>query len=542
MAILASCLSLAATPTTSPSLSPRVISVDLNQIQGSKSTVYRRCVGAGRLAEGLRADWQDQLRTCRQSIGFEYLRCHGLLQDDLGVYSEDAKGNPVYNFQYIDMVYDFLQSIGVRPFVEIGFMPQSLASVKSEFPSTAPSTQKLSQPVFWWKANVTEPKSWDKWDGLVTALVQHWTQRYGVEEVRKWYFEVWNEPDYPAFFVPVNEATRRDEYFTLYAHTARAVKSVDKAYRVGGPAGAFSIWVRDLIGYAATNDVPLDFISYHCYGLGNTDGAAMDVDGHQRLFLAGNLDQPADRAHSQDAVIQKSAMPKLPVHITEWSASYSNHDPIHDSYFEAPYILEQLKKTESVGSMSYWTFSDIFEESGPPKTPFEGGFGLINLQGIKKPAFFAYQFLNQLGDQELKNSDARSWVCKDESGGIQALIYDLTDPRPNATVTDWDFFRQRITPATKPPVHFQIGSLTPGSYRLTIYRTGFEENDAYSEYLKMGAPSQLNRPQVESLKALANGKASEQTEVKVDASGKWQKNIAMRDNEVVLATLTAEKR
>jgi xylan 1,4-beta-xylosidase len=286
--------------------------------------------------------------------------------------------------------------------------------------------------------------------------------------------------------------------------------------------------------------VPLDFVSYHCYGLGNTDGAAEDVDGHQRLFLSRNLDQISDRAHKQDAIIQKSAMPTLPVHVTEWSASYSNHDPIHDSYFEAPYVLEQLKKTRTLGSMSYWTFSDIFEESGPPKTPFEGGFGLINLQGIKKPAFFAYQFLNQLGDQELKNTDARSWVCRDQTGGVQALIYDLTDPRPDMTATDWDFFHKRIIPAVKPPIHLQIASLPPGKYRLAIYRTGFEENDAFSEYLKMGTPSQLTRPQVQHLKDLASGSPAEQSEVTVDGGGKWQRDFAMRDNEVVFATLTPE--
>ncbi len=353
----------------------RVISVDVSQSKGPKSTVYRRCVGAGRLAEGLRADWQDQLRTCRDAIGFEYLRCHGLLHDELGVYSEDANGNPVYNWQYIDMVYDFLLSIHVRPFVEIGFMPEALASVKSDpFPPaiSIPHTPTPSTPVFWWKANVTAPKSWDRWEALVTALVQHWTQRYGADEVSKWYFEIWNEPNHPAFFHPVKDADRMNEYFTLYAHTAAAVKRVNPAYRVGGPAGAGPAWIKEFIEYCANNKVPLDFISFHSYGLG--DGpSGLDVEGRKRLYLSKNLSAAANGANSQNKIIRQSPMPNLPVHVTEWSASYSNHDPVHDSYFEAPYILEQLKKSEKLGSMSYWTFTDIFEESGPPRTPFEGG-------------------------------------------------------------------------------------------------------------------------------------------------------------------------
>jgi xylan 1,4-beta-xylosidase len=519
----------------------RVISADLMQVKGPKSTVFRRCVGAGRVAEGLRADWQDQLRTCRQAIGFEYLRCHGLFHDELGVYSEDAQGHPIYNWQYIDMVYDFLLSIGVRPFVEIGFMPQALASIKSEpVPAVpgSPVATAISAPVFWWKANVTPPKSWDRWDGLVTALVQHWTERYGAEEVKQWYFEIWNEPNHPSFFHPTTESSRRDEYFTLYDHTAKAVTAVNPAYRVGGPSGAGPVWIGELIAYCSAKKVPLDFISFHSYGLGGGP-SGLDVEGRRRLYLDRKLDTPGNRAHSQDAIIQKSSMPNLPVHITEWSSSYSNHDPVHDSYFEAPYILQQLKKTETIGSMSYWTFTDIFEESGPPKTPFEGGFGLINLQGIKKASFFAYQFLNQLGDDELKNSDDRSWLCRDNKGGVQALVYDLTDPRDLSThEDDWTVFRQRIVPKPKPTVQLRITSLKPGSYHFSVYRIGFEENDAYSEYLKIGAPPQLTLEQVRQFKSLASGAPSEQADVTIDSSGEWKHDFSMRENEVFFTSLS----
>jgi len=534
--VLAAALSsLPAARAQPPAPAERVISADFNEIAGPKSTVYRRCVGAGRLAEGLRADWQEQLLECKQAIGFEYLRCHGLLQDELGVYSEDPKGNPVYNWQYIDMVYDYLLSIGVRPFVEIGFMPQALASVKSD-PAAAPAGAKLSPPAFWWKANVTAPKSWDRWDGLISALVRHWTERYGAEEVRRWYFEIWNEPNYPYFFHPVREATRRDEYFTMYAHTARAVKAVDGAYRVGGPASAGPAWIPELIGYCAGNKLPLDFISFHSYGLGDGPGGD-DETGQKRLYLNRDLDAVSEAVHSQDAAIHRSAMPNLPVHITEWSASYSNFDPVHDSYFEAPYILEQLKKTETAGSMSYWTFTDIFEEAGPPKTPFEGGFGLINLQGIKKAAFFAFQFMNRLGDTELRDSDSQSWVCRDKSGGVQVLLYDLTDPRGPDAVPDRTVFRHILVPKAKPPATIHVSSVPTGSYHLAIYRIGLQENDAYSEYLKMGAPRQLTARQVQHLKALAGGAPVEEQDTRIDESNLWERSIPMRDNEVVLVTL-----
>jgi xylan 1,4-beta-xylosidase len=535
--IAAAALLLACLPAVAQS--PRVISADYLQVKAPKSTTYRRVINAGRLEEGLRADWQEQLRVCKEAIGFDYLRCHGVLNDELGVYSEDAKGNPVYNWQYIDTVYDFLLSIHVRPFVEIDFMPQAMASIKSD-PSVVPAAQlahtKIVVPSFWWRANMTAPKSWPKWEALVKALVQHWTDRYGAEEVSQWCFEVWNEPDYPTFFIPVHEEQRGNEYYTLYQHTAAAVKAVNAKYRVGGPATAYTTWISGFINACYNNKVPLDFLSFHAYGI--AEGAmAFDAKGNKRLYLDPNLDAVADKIHWQDGVIADSPMPHLPVHITEWSPSYSNNDPIHDSYFAAPYILNQLKQTEGLASMAYWTFTDIIEELGPPKLPYEGAYGLINLQGIKKPAFFAYQFLNQLGDQELTNSDPRSWVCRDDKGGVQALIFDLTDPRGKSQDQDPIVFGKQLIPNPKPPVQLTLSSIPPGNYHLSIYRIGYNENDPYSAYLKMGAPTQLSIAQVKQLKSLAAGAPSEESDISISTSGKWQHDVAMHDNEVVLVTL-----
>jgi xylan 1,4-beta-xylosidase len=523
---------------------PRIIDIDCSAVKGPRSMVYQHCVGAGRVGEGLRADWQAQLKTCKDAIGFQYLRCHGLLHDELGVYREDKQGNPIYNWQYIDMVYDYLLSIHVRPFVEIGFMPDALASIQLN-DMHPPSGRRVS--VFWWKANVSPPKSYDKWDALVKALVTHWTERYGADEVAQWYFEIWNEPNFPGFFSPVNEAARRDEYFELYAHTAKAVKSVNAAYRVGGPATTGPIWISELIAYCTANQVPLDFITYHAYGLGGPPGkvdatgryigGGLDEAGRKRLWLNRNLHVPARNATVSKAEIAKSSMPNLPVHITEWSASYSNHDPVHDSYFEAPYILEQLKHTETVASMSYWTFTDIFEESGPALTPFEGGFGLINLEGIKKPAFFAYSFLNQLGDKELIDQDNRSWATRDEAGGVQALFWDLTDLRGNDPADDWDFFRRVLVPKSKGLVTLRLRDLKPGPYHLSISRVGYEKNDAYTAYLKMGHPSQISPAQVAALEAQATGAPDEEREMTVDATGTWQGNFPIREDDVVLVKL-----
>ena len=293
----------------------RTIVADWRNVKGPRTEVYRECVGAGRAAEGLRAEWQRQLKVCQSEIGFKYIRFHGLLTDDMGVYSETRDGQPRYNWQYIDAVYDQLLATQVRPFVELGFMPSALASG--------------SKTVFWWKANVTPPKSYDKWDALITALVQHWTERYGAEEVKRWPFEIWNEADYQAFFGPRDPSHRRDEYFELYAHTAAAVKRVNPAYQVGGPAGSGTSWITPLIEFCDTNKSPLDFISFHAYGLGGGLGG-LDESGNQLLYLNPNLRAPADAASQQRGVIDATVRAGLPIHITEWSTSYSSRNPVHD--------------------------------------------------------------------------------------------------------------------------------------------------------------------------------------------------------------------
>ncbi len=521
----------------------RVIAADFKLVKGPASTTWRHCVGAGRVGEGLRADWQQQLQLCKNELGFEYLRCHGLLHDELGVYREDPDGTPHYNWQYIDQVYDFLLSIGVRPFVEIGFMPDALATIPTKLAGTNGMAddpdhagKKRRVTVFWWRSNVTPPKSTAKWDALVTALVRHWTERYGANEVRKWYFEVWNEPNHPGFFSPNDESKRRDEYFDLYAHTAKAVKSVDAAYRVGGPASAGTAWVADLISYGVANKVPVDFVSYHTYGLAGGAGG-LDEFGERLQYINGNMQAVARAANGQRAVIDKTARPGLPIHVTEWSASYSARDPVHDSYFEAPYILEQLKHTETLGSLSYWTFTDIFEEVGIPPRAFHGGFGLVNLQGIKKPAFFAYRYRNELGPEELANADDKSWVCRDGKGGVQTLLWDLTPPAMNGEANQVYFRKDHPTTAL-PPVHLALSSLRPGRYRLTISRVGYQKNDAYTAYQKMGAPEQLSLAQTKHLRELTGDKPETTREIRVGADGRFQSDISLRQDDVVLATLT----
>jgi xylan 1,4-beta-xylosidase len=494
----------------------RVIAVDFSQVRGPLSTVWKECIGAGRANEGLRADWQQQLAGVQKEIGFRYIRMHGLLHDDMGVYKEDAKGNPVYNWQYVDKLYDYLLGIGLKPFVELAFMPHDLAS--------------SDKTVFWWRGNITPPKSYDKWGALVARLVRHFRERYGDAEVKTWYFEVWNEADIAPFW-----SADLAEYLKLYKSAAEAVKSVSKEDRVGGPASAIPYrFEEELLQYCVREHVPLDFISTHAYGVKE---GFFDDTGSRGTVLDG--DRTAVRArmvHSRE-LIRKSPLPNLPLHFTEWSSAYTPTDYVHDQYHQAAFILDKIKGAqESVDSLSYWVFTDIFEENGPRMTPFHGGFGLLNYQGIRKPAYYAFEFLNQLGPEELVNADDSSWVSRNAAGDLQALVWDFTPVVPPEGVNDQVFYKREQPAGPAGAAGLRVANLPAGTYSLQVRQTGYRVNDAYTMYLDMGAPDQLTRAQTEALRQAASGAPVQQVLVK-HPGGLFTKDLPLRQNDVFLVVL-----
>jgi xylan 1,4-beta-xylosidase len=492
----------------------RVISADYRQVKGTRDRFPLLVVGAGRAAEGLRADWQRDLALVHRECGFEYLRFHGLLQDELGVYTEDRQGRPAYNFQYIDAVYDAILNAGMRPFVEFGFMPQKMASGE--------------KTIFWWKGNITPPRDYAKWEGLVRALVRHWTERYGQAEVRRWYFEVWNEPNLKDLFWSGDQS----EYFKLYDVTVRAVKSVSADYRVGGPATAGRGWVPEMIAHAAESRVPLDFVTTHDYGV---SGRGLDAEGNQQLFLDPAPDATISGVRGVRSQIRASALPNLPLHYTEWSTSYSPRDPVQDAYISAAYIVSRLKGAEGhADSMSYWTYTDIFEENGPVPSPFHGGFGLVNFQGLRKPSFYAYQFLNRLGGEELANPDPGSWVTRG-GGGAQVLFWNYTPPRTEES--DQVYFKRDLPSKDLGAARVLLKGVPPGRYTLSVYRIGYGINDVYTDYFKLGSPPALTREQVRSLAERNDGRPVSTTRVEVKAPGVFMRDLPLHENDVYLLTL-----
>ena len=240
--------------------------------------------------------------------------------------------------------------------MELSFMPRTLASGNTT--------------VFRYQANVTPPKDYEQWATLIGKLTSHWVERYGLSEVRKWFFEVWNEPNLPAFWT----GTQQD-HFKLYRSTAEAIKSIDSSLKVGGPATAKNEWIPEFLDFCEKNHVPVDFISTHHYP---TDAfGQIGADTMTQLQNAPRGIMRLETATTRDLARG------LPVYYTEWNTSSNPRDPLHDEPFTAAFAAKIVMETAGlVEGYSFWTFSDIFSENYFPSIPFQGGFGLLNIHGI----------------------------------------------------------------------------------------------------------------------------------------------------------------
>ncbi len=422
---------------------------------------WEQTFGSGRAILSLREGYRNDLREVKKVTEFRYVRFHNILHDEVGVYDEDDKGNPIYNFSYVDQIYDGLLQNGVRPFVEISFMPKKLALRQDAHP-------------FWYKQIVSPPKDYKKWDDLMRAFAQHLVDRYGIDEVAQWYFEVWNEPNIDFWSGDPKQAT----YFELYDHTARSLKAVNPRLRVGGPASSSAHWVDAFIQHAAAANVPTDFISSHSYG----DDTVEDLfDNHEDIPMNRRVCLSIKKVHDQ---IAASARPGLPLMWTEWNVPSFGPLNARDTEYVGAALADDIRQCDGlVNMMSFWTFSDVFEEGGPGREPFDGSFGLVALGGIKKPSYAAFALLHKLGQERIGQDASNVLVTRRRDGTLVIAAWNLVDPDTKGSAHN---------------VKFEIREVAPDS-RVRVSRADAEHGNSLAAYKKMGSPRYPTRAQVREL-------------------------------------------
>lgn len=454
---------------------PQRVTIDAHAPTTPFPHFWEQIFGSGHAILSLRQDYRDDIRSVHKVADFRYVRFHGILDDEVGIYNEDEHGNPDYNFAYVDQIYDGLLANGVRPVVEISFMPKKLAFNPDDL------------HVFWYKPNVSPPKSDERWDGLMTAFAQHLVDRYGIDEVSKWYFEVWNEPNIDFW----GGVPRFDSYLDLYEHTARDLKKVSPRLRVGGPATAAASWIPEFLARTAADHVPVDFVSTHGYADDTVEN--LFPGSHEKIPEDDRVCRAVLKVRGQ---IDASPTPHLPLLWTEWNVI--GRDNARDTTFVGPALADTIRECDGhVNEMSFWTFDDVFEEGGPEPAPFIGAFGLIAKGGINKPSFYDFGLLHQLGDRRISSPENNLIVTKTTDGGLVIAAWNLVDPGDHGTAQTLDLTLHGI----------------PANAHITIQRVDDTHGNVLPKYAAMGSPVDPTPTQVDQLNNETALGAPEQTQL-----------------------------
>lgn len=463
---------------------------------------WNKILTFGHAVYGLRNDFNKQLKTIQKDIGFQYIRFHGIFSDEMLLYNETSNGEVYYNFNHIDSLIDGFLENGIKPFIEIGFMPKKLATTKNK--------------VFMWDCYVSAPKDIDKWLDMVDAFIKHILNRYGAYEVEKWYFEFWNEPNLETVFW---EGTR-EEFFNFFMLTYKRIKSINSRLKVGGfgilKLGDLNTWIDEFKEYSKKHKCFLDFFSFHAYQLKGND-KELDSDStfnkvlkymkdNESIYFNNlefeNIAEIGDESYISETIKEMVEIGKglntnyNEYWITEWNSSMDCRDLVHDTCFMAAFIVKTcIESSNLVNGIGFWTFTDLFEEFRLEQKLFHGGFGLITYNGIKKASYHAFEFLNKLGEDVIYKEDGLVITKKDDE--YQLLFYNychyndlyrLFDYSQISQTNRYDVFKD----SSEKNYNLAL-DLESGRYQLDRYRVNRDEGSAFDAWVKMGAPEVLSK-------------------------------------------------
>jgi len=500
--------------------------------------VSQKIMTFGYAPHGLRGDFLVQIEQIQRDMPFEYIRFHGIFSDEMLLYNERENGEIYYNFIHIDRLFDSLLELGLKPFLELGFMPSKLAST--------------DKTIFWWKSYISPPKDLSKWTNMIDSFIRHLINRYGISEVLSWYFEFWNEPELEGIFWDGNI----QDFYTLFKSTFQAIKNIDERLMVGGfgNINTGSSWIKDYEKMAKEDNLKMDFFTFHVYQVQFTGTVTMEEEFNELSKMDFNWNANVMRSHIFNAELGGPEVLKESIDlitgivkdleiadenyfITEWNANTDCRDLVHDTCFMAPFIVKNvLENFKAVKGMGFWTATDLHEEFRLPQPLFHGGFGLMTFNGIKKPAYHGFSFLSQLGNEILFQSE--SAIITREDINYQILIFNYV--HYNELYTHFDY--SQITQTNRYDV-FQESSIwrqrlnlkgISGYFKVEQQRVNRKNGSSFDAWVEMGAPEELSPKAYSSLQ-----KASEPSfrTWNIQANREVNIDIDVDPHEIQLITL-----
>ncbi len=442
------------------------IEIDLGRDAGPLLHNWENVVGSDRLAVAFREPWIEEMRTAARLAGFRAVRCHGLFDDAMGICRGLDAAGPVTSFVYLDQVYDRLLELGVKPFVELSFMPGALASSRNA--------------IFWYRANTSPPKDFAAWGQLVAALARHLVQRYGIAEVSQWRFECWNEPNLSFW------AGTQAQYFELYRVTAASLKGVDARLQVGGPSTAMAMWIPAFLEYCRARRLPVDFVSTHVY----------PDDPQEAVFGAAGrfpFEEVIPRALLQaNAQIEAAGYAGTPLVLSEWGSQ--------NPAFIAHTLNASLGLAET---MAYWQVSSVFEEQGPPSSVDTSLYGLYTQSGVPRASLHAFALLHRLGQRRAQSGPGPVLASRRDDGSAAVLAWNLAPRNVRGMMGDpLAAFQAEVLP---PGPTQRLALALRGSAAVAAQLTVLDPAQASAEaaYLALGRPQYPTRAEFAELRRRA---------------------------------------
>ncbi|MEC0243161.1 helix-turn-helix domain-containing protein [Paenibacillus dokdonensis] len=487
-------------------LATTVEEVDMSTNGTMVRHTWKNVITIGKAKEGLHADVQEHLRYVQKHCPFRSIRFHGILDDEMMVYREDDAGKPHYNFRFVDQLFDFLLSIGLKPFVELGFMPSDMAS-------------DPEKKVFFKPSYVSGPKSMERWCELVERLLRHCMNRYGAYEVESWKLEFWNEPEFDVFWPGSIQ-----EYMDFYLQTYRTVKQVSQRLQMGAPGRIITLrsetFNREFFSFCRENDCLPDFIPVHFYPHEQLD-EMVNMEEITRLYklepyralleefggISPNPNYLKDMLENEKSMLMDLELSHLPLYLTEWNSTAYHRELTNDTLYKAAYIVKNIVgNLDRIEGFGYWVLSDNIEETHASELLFHGGLGLIAQYGIPKPAMLGYEFLAKLGDRLLACGER--YVVTAGRDSYQVLCYNYCHFDDLYALGDISFIDEKnryngFKEEKTVKLELELQNMPKGRYRMVTHTVSRTFGSSYDEWVRMGAPDYLNPEEITYLKASA---------------------------------------